>query len=91
MSDIIVIRINIPVLKLQKAMRVKSSDLVFAIKKQVEEKTAAEIRDVLNYGLYLHSTAKKGKFLDEKCTLGSYAIDGNVSFRLIGRAPSTFY
>ncbi len=82
--EIIVLRINIPSLKVQKALRLNSSDYIWSLKKQVEEKVAAEIKDILNYGLYLHGKdGKKGKYLDERNTVGSYHLDQTVTnFRL---------
>jgi hypothetical protein len=75
----IVIRVNIPSLKLQKAIRINPSDYVWKLRNQLEEKVASEIKDILNYGVFLHGTGgKKGKFLDERNPIGSYHLDGNV-------------
>ncbi|KAJ3257891.1 hypothetical protein HK103_004182 [Boothiomyces macroporosus] len=78
-GDTVVLRINIPALKLQKAIRVNSNDLIASVKKQLEEKVCSEIKDVLNYGLLLHGKdGKQGKYLDERNTAGSYHLDQNV-------------
>ncbi|KAJ3321465.1 SH3 and multiple ankyrin repeat domains protein 2 [Boothiomyces sp. JEL0866] len=84
-SETVVLRISIPVLKLQKAIRVNSNDLIAAVKKQLEEKVCSEIKDVLNYGLLLHGKdGKQGKYLDERNTAGSYHLDQNcqIDFQL---------
>lgn len=79
--EILLLRINIPILKLQKSLRVNSSDLVWDLKRQVEEKTAADIKDVLNYGIFLHGKdGKRGKFLDERNTLASHQLGAAVKF-----------
>jgi N-terminal or F0 domain of Talin-head FERM len=83
--DVVVLKINIPYLKLQKAIRVNSGDLVWNLKRQVEEKVAAEIKEVLNYGIFVHGKdGKKGKYLDERNTVASYHLDGSskIDFQL---------
>jgi hypothetical protein len=78
-GDTLVLRISIPTLKLQKALRVNTNDCIWMVKKQLEEKVGAEIKEVLNYGLYLHGKdGKRDKFLDERNTVGSYHVDANV-------------
>lgn len=78
--EVVVLRVNIPSLKLQKAIRVNGNDQIWSLKKQLEDKVQSEIKDILNYGLYLHGTlGKKGKFLDERNTVTSYHLDANVA------------
>jgi hypothetical protein len=78
-GDSIVFRINIPSLKLQKAIRVSTNDCIWMVKKQLEEKVGTEIKDVLNYGLFLHGKdGKRNKFLDERNTIASYHLDATV-------------
>jgi hypothetical protein len=79
-NDTFVIRITIVSQKLQKAVRVKSSDSVWMLRNQLEEKLASEIKDILNYGLFLHGKdGKRSKFLDDRNSLGSYHVDTNVT------------
>ena len=75
-AETIVLRINIPSLKLQKSIRVSTADAVWTLRKQLEDKVASEIKDILNYGIFLHGKdGKKGKFLDERMIVGDYHID----------------
>ncbi|KAJ3275002.1 SH3 and multiple ankyrin repeat domains protein 2 [Terramyces sp. JEL0728] len=75
-TETVVLRITIPSLKLQKAIRINSNDLIATVKKQLEEKVCSDVKDVLNYGLLLHGKdGKQGKYLDERNTAGSYHLD----------------
>ncbi|KAL2916907.1 hypothetical protein HK105_203686 [Polyrhizophydium stewartii] len=72
----IVLRINVPALKLQKALKVNTADTVWGLKKQLIEKFGAEAKDVWNYGIFLHGKeGKQGKFLDERKELSIYGVD----------------
>ncbi|KAJ3364746.1 SH3 and multiple ankyrin repeat domains protein 2 [Kappamyces sp. JEL0680] len=92
-AEAIVLRINIPILKLQKAIRVNTTDMIWTVNRQLEEKVAADIKDVLNYGMFVHGKdGKKGKFLDERNTVGSYHLEAasQIDFMLkckIGAEP----
>ncbi|KAI8895149.1 ankyrin repeat-containing domain protein [Globomyces pollinis-pini] len=80
----IVVRVNIPVLNLQKAIKVGPTDLIWTVKKQLEEKVRSEIKDILNYALFLHGQGEKqGKYLDERKSLGSYHVDSNSQLDFI--------
>ncbi|KAJ1565339.1 hypothetical protein HK096_003344 [Nowakowskiella sp. JEL0078] len=77
----VVLRISIPLLSLQKALRATTTDLIWNLKLQILEKVAQDIKDALNYGVYFPSKdGKPGKFLEEKRELGYYSLENNVSF-----------
>jgi hypothetical protein len=90
--EAIVLRINIPNLKLQKAIRVSTSDPVWSVSRQLEDKVATDIKDILNYGLFVHGKdGRNGKFLDERNTVGSYHLGATVRFPTHAPDPSGFY
>ncbi|KAJ8327034.1 hypothetical protein BDV3_000166 [Batrachochytrium dendrobatidis] len=81
----IVLRINVPCLKLQKAIKVNTSDSVWMLKKQLIDKFGGDSKDCWNFGIFLHGKeGKQGKFLDERKDLATYGIDGTsqVDFTL---------
>ncbi|KAJ3126775.1 hypothetical protein HK098_007154 [Nowakowskiella sp. JEL0407] len=85
----IVVRVAIPSLSLQKALRTTSTDLVWNLKLQVLEKVAQDIKDALNYGLYLPSktgNGSGGKFLEEKRDLLYYISENNAVLEFIPKA-----
>lgn len=74
----VILKINVPSIKVQKAFRVMSTDSIWSIGRLVAEKVMQDIKDVFNFGLYLHGKdGKKGKFLDDRNSVGSYHLDGN--------------
>ncbi|KAJ3115470.1 hypothetical protein HDU96_000629 [Phlyctochytrium bullatum] len=78
------VRVSVPSLGVQKALRANPTDLVWTLKKQVCEKVATDMRDALNHGLYMApSGGKLGKFLDEKRDLGSYQMESNCLLEFI--------
>ena len=75
----VILKINVPSIKVQKAFKVNAEDTVWAIGRMVSDKTMQNIKDVFNYGLFVHGKdGKKGKFLDDRNTIGSYHLDGTV-------------
>ena len=76
----VILKINVPSIKVQKAFKVSSGDTIWSIGRLVSEKVMQDIKDVFNFGLFLHGKeGKKGKFLDDRNTVGSYHLDGSVS------------
>lgn len=81
----IVIRVSMPTQGQQKAFRVNPADPVWALKKQVIDKMASEVKESLNYGLYLPPSAggKQGKFMEEKRDVASYKLETNSTIEFI--------
>ena len=78
----ILARISVPSIGVQKTLRVSTADLVWTVKKQITDKVASDIKDVLNFGLFLPAVGGKlGKFLDEKKDLSDYQLESNVSVK----------
>ncbi|KAH9274556.1 hypothetical protein BASA83_003192 [Batrachochytrium salamandrivorans] len=77
-STSVVLRINVPSLKLQKAIKSQTCDTVWMLKKQLIDKFGSESKDCWNFGIFLHGKeGKQGKFLDERKDLSVYNIDSN--------------
>ena len=76
----VVIRVSIPSLNIQKALKVNTGDSVWTLKKQLIDKCFTETRkDLWNYGIFLHGKdGKQGKFLNEYNTLIGYGIETTV-------------
>ena len=75
----VILKINVPSIKVQKAFKVNSGDTIWTTGRLVAEKVTQDIKDVFNYGLFLHGKdGKKGKFLDDRNTVGSYHLDETV-------------
>ncbi|KAJ3203287.1 hypothetical protein HDU67_010277, partial [Dinochytrium kinnereticum] len=78
------VRVSVPSLGVQKALRASPTDLVWNIKKQVCEKVASDLKDALNHGLFVAASGGRlGKFLDEKRDLGSYQMESNCLLEFI--------
>ncbi len=77
---LIVLRISVPSLGVQKAIRCPITDSIWSVKKQIIEKISTDLKEALNYGMFAPGTAgKQGKFLEEKRDLQSYGFENNVS------------
>lgn len=78
-SSFMIVKINVPSMKLQKSFKIQASDLIWNVNRMVADKVTQDIKDSLNFGLYLHGKdGKKGKFLDDRNTAGSYHLDNSV-------------
>lgn len=76
MSEI-VLRIQVPAQKLQKAIRINSNDTVLSLANKILDKFP-DLKDKLNYGVLLREGKNGGKFLLENKTLSFYNIDATV-------------
>ncbi|TPX49973.1 hypothetical protein SeMB42_g00571 [Synchytrium endobioticum] len=80
----LVLRVSYPALKLQKAIRVATGDLVWTVMKQAVDKGAQDVKDSLNYGIFLPGiNGKPGMFLDDKREIGSYSIENNTNLEFL--------
>ncbi|TPX37652.1 hypothetical protein SmJEL517_g00775 [Synchytrium microbalum] len=80
----LVLRISYPSLKLQKAIRVASNELIWVVKRQAIEKGAQDVKDALNHGIFAPGVnGKAGKFLEEKREIGSYGIENNAALEFL--------
>lgn len=76
----LVIKVSVPKKGIQKALRCNVYDTVWAVRKQFMDKIQNELRDSMNYGLFLPGIqGKQGKFLEEKRDLQSYRFENTVS------------
>ncbi|KAJ3333099.1 hypothetical protein HDU76_011467 [Blyttiomyces sp. JEL0837] len=83
-SNPLFIRVSVPSAGIQKTLRAAPHELVWQLKRQIIDKVGADIKDVLNHGLFLApSGGKLGKFLDEKRDLGSYQLESNCLVEFI--------
>ncbi|ESP03120.1 hypothetical protein LOTGIDRAFT_171723 [Lottia gigantea] len=75
------IRIAIPELKIQKCLQFELDDTVWQAKQRVLAAFSKDLRDSLNYGLYLPPVnGRAGKFLDEERFLKEYPLQGPIGF-----------
>ncbi|XP_041354554.1 uncharacterized protein LOC121372324 [Gigantopelta aegis] len=75
------IRIAIPELTVQKCLQFQLDDTVWQAKQRILQAFAKDLRDPLNYGLYLPPTnGRAGKFLDEERVLQEYPLQGPIGF-----------
>ncbi|KAJ3170812.1 hypothetical protein HK101_011326 [Irineochytrium annulatum] len=78
------VRVSVPSLGVQKALKASPTDLVWHIKKQVCEKMTTDLKDALNHGLFMAPVGGKlGKFLEEKRDLASYQMETNCLLEFI--------
>ncbi|KAJ3108866.1 hypothetical protein HDU97_010138 [Phlyctochytrium planicorne] len=78
------VRVSVPSIGVQKALRANPNDLIWSIKKQVCEKVASDLKDALNHGLFLPASGGKlGKFLDEKREWGGYQMESNCLLEFV--------
>ena len=78
MADSIVLRIQIPSQKLQKALKVNLDETIWQLKKNLIDKLP-DLQDALNYGLFLHGKeGKQGKFLDERKPASNFNLEPTV-------------
>ncbi|KAJ3417161.1 Glucoamylase, intracellular sporulation-specific [Chytridiales sp. JEL 0842] len=86
----ILVRISVPSIGVQKTLRASPLDTVWSLKQQILDKVATEIRDHLNFGIFLQGTGGKvGKFLDEKRDLASYQLENNCTMEFIPKKRVT--
>ncbi|XP_067674841.1 SH3 and multiple ankyrin repeat domains protein 3-like isoform X2 [Haliotis asinina] len=75
------IRIAIPELKIQKCLQFQLDDSVYQAKQRILAAFSKDLRDSINYGLYLPPTnGRAGKFLDEERLLQEYPLQGPIGF-----------
>ncbi|KAK6168765.1 hypothetical protein SNE40_019947 [Patella caerulea] len=80
-SGTVYIRIAIPELKIQKCLQFELDDTVWQAKQRVLAAFSKDLRDSLNYGLYLPPVnGRAGKFLDEERFLKEYPLQGPIGF-----------
>ena len=74
-----VIKINVPVFGVHKAVKITPSSTISELKKTVASKLPGEIKDILNYDLYLHGQGdKQGKWLDDRQPVKIYNLNEQV-------------
>ncbi|KAI9352778.1 hypothetical protein BDR26DRAFT_1002907 [Obelidium mucronatum] len=83
----IILRVLITSMGLTKSLRAATGDTVWALKKQVIEKMNKDIKDVLNFAIFVPPGSGKGargRFLDDKLTLDCCNLEHNsqVEFTL---------
>nr|KAG5704985.1 hypothetical protein BaRGS_022827 [Batillaria attramentaria] len=75
------IRIAVPELKNQKCLQFQLDDTVWQAKQRILAAFAKDLRDALNYGLYLPPmNGRAGKFLEEERFLKEYPLQGPIGF-----------
>ncbi|CAL1532674.1 unnamed protein product, partial [Lymnaea stagnalis] len=75
------IRIAVPELKVQKCLQFQLEHTVWQAKQRVLTAFAKDLRDPLNYGMYLPpANGKAGKFMEEERLLNEYPIQGPIGF-----------
>ncbi|KAL8583265.1 hypothetical protein ACOMHN_043100 [Nucella lapillus] len=75
------IRIAVPELKNQKCLQFQLDDTVWQAKQRILAAFAKDLRDALNYGLYMPPiNGRAGKFLDEERLLKEYPLQGPIGF-----------
>lgn len=80
-SGAIFIRISVPELKDQKCLQFHLGDTVWEAKRKILAAFSQELKDPLNYGLYLPpQNGRAGKFLEEERLLKEYPLEGPVGF-----------
>ncbi|ORY48189.1 ankyrin [Rhizoclosmatium globosum] len=73
-----ILRVLITHIGLTKSLRAAMCDTVWAFKKQIIEKMNSDVKDVLNFGVFVAGTAgERGHFLDDKLTIESCCLDAN--------------
>ena len=80
MDKLIILKISIPSLGIQKALKCKTTDKVWVIKNQIIEKIKGSNTTVnLNFDFYLPKQLKTpGKYLEERKDFQYYGIETNV-------------
>ncbi|KAJ3014527.1 UNVERIFIED_CONTAM: hypothetical protein HDU68_000235, partial [Siphonaria sp. JEL0065] len=77
----LILRVLITSMSVTKSLRTATSETVWSLKKQIIEKMNKDIKDVLNFGIYVPPTGGKngkGRFLDDMRTIESYNIETNT-------------
>ncbi|KAJ3121689.1 SH3 and multiple ankyrin repeat domains protein 2 [Physocladia obscura] len=82
----IILRVLITSLSVTKSLRVNSADSVWVFKKMIIEKMNTDVKDVLNFGIFVppKSPASRGHFLDDMSTIENCGLEANsqVEFSL---------
>ncbi|GAB6022714.1 hypothetical protein CHUAL_006810 [Chamberlinius hualienensis] len=80
-ESLVLIRINVPELGVQKCMQFHKEELVWDVKQQVLAALPKEMKESFNYGLYCPPlNGKAGKFLDEERPLSDYPFTGPIGY-----------
>ncbi|CAM1294964.1 Uncharacterised protein g1143 [Pycnogonum litorale] len=80
-DPLLLVRIYVPDLKVQKCLQFHRDDLVWEVKQQVLVTLPKELRDCQNYGLFCPpSNGKAGKFLDEERPISDYPFAGPIGY-----------
>ncbi|BFZ25284.1 hypothetical protein BsWGS_28323 [Bradybaena similaris] len=75
------IRIAVPDLKIQKCLQFQLEQTVWQAKQRILTTFAKDLKDALNYGLFLPpANGRAGKFMEEQRTLSEYPIQGPIGF-----------
>ncbi|XP_069950590.1 protein shank isoform X2 [Cherax quadricarinatus] len=77
----VVLRINVPELKVEKCLQFHKDDLVWDVKQQALAALPKELRESFNYGLFCPpQNGRAGKFLDEERPLGDYPLPSPIGY-----------
>nr|XP_027226662.1 protein shank-like isoform X2 [Penaeus vannamei] len=80
-GDEVVLRINVPELKVEKCLQFHKDDLVWDVKQQALAALPKELRESFNYGLFCPpQNGRAGKFLDEERPLGDYPLTAPIGY-----------
>uniref|UniRef100_T1J5G2 SH3 and multiple ankyrin repeat domains protein 3 n=1 Tax=Strigamia maritima TaxID=126957 RepID=T1J5G2_STRMM len=78
---LVLIRVNVPELGVQKCLQFHRDELVWDVKQQVLAALPKELKESFNYGLFAPpQNGKAGKFLDEERPLSNYPLPGPIGY-----------
>ncbi|GAB6029692.1 hypothetical protein CHUAL_005416 [Chamberlinius hualienensis] len=78
-ENLVLIRISIPDLTIQKCMQFHQEELIWDIKQQILAMLSKDLKESFNYGLYCPPlNGRAGKFLDDERPLMDYPFPGPI-------------